>query len=221
MTRAPIVSASILGADFGNLGEALAELERAGCDEIHLDVMDGHYVDNISFGLPILETITRHCSIPVEAHMMVTNPRKFITPFQQAGCSIYTVHYEVCTDDAKELAGEIKSSGMEAGIALNPATAPSSVAMVMSAFSRVLVMSVVPGRAGQPFMPEVLPKLEYFCLVRSQYQLGHIKIAVDGGIKGETAELARKAGADLLVSATGIFGDPGGIRAGVAKLRRA
>lgn len=220
MTRAPIVSASILGADLAELGAAAQAAERAGCDEIHFDVMDGHFVPNISMGLPIFKSVKRRTNLPLEAHMMVTDPLAFVDDFAAAGCAIYTAHYEACGADAPALAQAIKRAGMQAGLALNPET-PSSVAgKFASHFDRLLVMTVNPGAAGQAFIGEMMSKVEHLSDIARHYELD-LRVAVDGGVNAATARSAAQAGADLFVAATGLYAHPDGVDAAVAAIRQA
>ena len=213
-----IVSASILGGDLANLAQSVRTAAEAGCDEIHFDVMDGHFVDNISMGLILFEAIKPLAPLPFEAHMMVSEPAKFIEGYSAAGCELYTVHHEACGERAGELADAIHAAGMRAGLALNPETPAAAVEHLLGRFDRVLVMTVNPGASGQPFLEGMMPKLSH---LRDTRREGGPELAVDGGIKVNTAPAARRAGAEVLVSATGIFNHPEGARAAVGALRTA
>ena len=221
MRGAPIISASVLGADLANLGEAVANAEQAGCDEIHFDVMDGHFVRNISMGLPILRAIRGFSALPFEAHMMVSEPLKFIDDFAGSGCDIYTVHYETCGADAPRVAEAIRKAGMRAGLAVNPETDAALVGDFLGDFERLLVMTVNPGAAGQAFISEMMPKLEFLGDLARQKGLDAVHLAVDGGINLETAQIARTAGANLFVAATGLYRHTNGMATAVAELRQA
>ena len=212
------VSASILGGDLANLAQSVRTAVDAGCDEIHFDVMDGHFVDNISMGLILFEAIRPLAPLPFEAHMMVSDPAKFIEGYAAAGCELYTVHHEACGDRAAEMADRIHAAGMRAGLALNPETPAAAADHLLDRFDRVLVMTVSPGASGQPFLEGMMPKLGH---LRDTRRGGVPELAVDGGIKVGTAPAARRAGAEVLVSATGIFNHAEGARAAVDALRAA
>jgi ribulose-phosphate 3-epimerase len=211
------VSASILAADFARLGEEIALIERSGCDEIHFDVMDGNFVPNISFGAPVLEAIRGLTSLPIDVHMMVTEPGRFAQQFAAAGADTYTVHAEACSDLSATLQ-EVVEAGMRAGISINPSTEVSVVTRYIGSVSRYLVMAVEPGFGGQALMQEVLTKIE---LLRSAAQRidRALDIAVDGGVKVENAKLAIEAGADTLISGTGLFKFEGGVAAAVKQIK--
>ena len=211
------VSASILAADFARLGEEIALIEESGCDEIHFDVMDGHFVPNITFGAPVLEAIRGLTSLPVDVHMMVTEPGRFAGLFAAAGADTFTVHAEACSDLAATLA-DVAETGMRPGISINPATEASAVTRYVSSVPRFLVMSVEPGFGGQSLIPEVLAKIG---LLRSAaLRAGaEIDIAVDGGVKVENAGTVIEAGADTLISGTGLFKYKDGLAAAVRRIK--
>lgn len=211
------VSASLLAADFARLGEDVARIEEAGCDEIHFDVMDGHFVPNISFGAIVLESIRKLTLLPIDVHMMVTEPGRFAQQFADAGADIYTVHAEACSDLSAAIT-EIAETGMRPGVSVNPATDASAVNRYTATVDRFLVMSVEPGFGGQSLMPEMLPKIGelHSAAVRFGRQ---IDVAVDGGVKVENANAAVDAGATTLVSGTGLFGYEHGMAAAVRRIK--
>lgn len=211
------ISASILAADFGCLRASVREAEEAGCEEVHFDVMDGQFVPNISFGLPVLEAVRRVTQLPIDVHMMVAAPERFAKAFAAAGADSFTIHVEACRDVPNAVA-HIRELGMRPGIAINPETPVSAIADYVREVDRVLVMTVHPGFGGQSFMPQLTPKItETAAAGRSVGRV--VEIAVDGGIKHTTARSAARAGATVLVSGTGIFDDPDGVHQGVAKIR--
>ena len=215
--RALKISASILGADFANLGEAVRAAEKAGCDEIHFDVMDGRFVPNISVGLPVLEAVRRVTALPIDVHMMVEEPARFAEAFAQAGGTMFTVHVEACADVRGTLEAA-RRAGMKTGASIKPATPVSAVEPLLAELDRVLVMSVEPGFGGQAFLPGSLPKIERLRRIASERGL-LFEVAVDGGIKVDTAARAVQAGADTLISGTGIFRHKDGIPGAVSAFR--
>lgn len=217
MTRPIRISASILSADFARLGEEVEAAEAAGCDEIHFDVMDGHFVPNLSFGIPVLEAVRRHTSLPIDVHMMVQDPEKLIAPFAEAGADSMAIHVEACRD-LRAAVRAIRTAGMRAGLAINPETPLDAVHSLLDEVQEVVVMTVHPGFGGQEFLPEVLPKLAAL-RARLVEASSPVEVAVDGGIKRETAGSVVEAGATTLVAGSGIFEHPGGIAAGVREIR--
>ncbi|MCH8222577.1 MAG: ribulose-phosphate 3-epimerase [Chloroflexi bacterium] len=212
------ISPSILSADFARLGEQVEQAEAAGADEIHFDVMDGRFVPGITFGFVILEAVRKHTQLPIDVHMMVDDPVRFVPEYADLPGLTMTVHVEACPD----LTGTIEAigaAGMRPAITLNPATPLSEIADALPLVDRVLVMTVVPGAGGQPFMDEVLPKIvELREIARAHNGL---EIAVDGGIKADTAPRAVAAGVTTLISGSGVFGHPDGIAGGIRALRQA
>jgi ribulose-phosphate 3-epimerase len=213
------ISASILGADFARLGEAVLAAERAGCAEVHFDVMDGRFVPNISIGLPVLEAIRPLTKLPIDIHMMVEEPARFAGAFAKAGGTMFTVHYEACADVRSTL-DTARRAGMKTGIAIKPATPTGVLVPLLPGVDRVLVMSVEPGFGGQAFMPESLPKIEQLRRL-ADHTDQKFEVAVDGGVKSSNAGLAAGAGADTLISGTGIFKYEGGVNAAVLALKAA
>lgn len=209
------ISPSILSADFSILGDEIKSLEKAGADLIHVDVMDGHFVQNITMGPPIIKMIRKCTKLPFDVHLMISPVEKYIKAFADAGSDIITIHPEA-TDNLKRAVGTIKSLGKKAGVSLNPKTPISALMDVINDIDLILIMSVNPGFAGQSFMNEVLPKVTELRKMINDKKL-KIDIEIDGGINFETAPLAVKAGANILVSGTTIFS--GSLKDNIQKLR--
>jgi len=209
------ISPSILSADFSILGDEIKSLEQAGADLIHIDVMDGHFVPNITMGPPIIKMVRKFTKLPFDVHLMISPVEKYIKAFADAGSDIITIHPEA-TDNLKRAVGTIKSLGKKAGVSLNPKTPISALMDVISDIDLILIMSVNPGFAGQSFMSEVLPKVTELRKMINEKKL-KIDIEIDGGINFETAPLAVKAGANILVSGTTIFS--GSLKDNIQKLR--
>jgi len=209
------ISPSILSADFSILSDEIKSLEKAGADLIHVDVMDGHFVQNITMGPPIIKMIRKCTKLPFDVHLMISPVEKYIKAFADAGSDIITIHPEA-TDNLKRAVGTIKSLGKKAGVSLNPKTPISALMDVINDIDLILIMSVNPGFAGQSFMNEVLPKVTELRKMINDKKL-KIDIEIDGGINFETAPLAVKAGANILVSGTTIFS--GSLKDNIQKLR--
>lgn len=209
------ISPSILSADFSILGDEIKSLEQAGADLIHIDVMDGHFVPNITMGPPIIKMVRKCTKLPFDVHLMISPVEKYIKGFADAGSDIITIHPEA-TDNLKRAVGTIKSLGKKAGVSLNPKTPISALMDVINDIDLILIMSVNPGFAGQSFMGEVLPKVTELRKMINEKKL-KIDIEIDGGINFETAPLAVKAGANILVSGTTIFS--GSLKDNIQKLR--
>ena len=209
------ISPSILSADFSILGDEIKSLEQAGADLIHVDVMDGHFVPNITMGPPIIKMVRKCTKLPFDVHLMISPVEKYIKAFAEAGSDIITIHPEA-TDNLKRAVGTIKSLGKKAGVSLNPKTPISALINVINDIDLILIMSVNPGFAGQSFMSEVLPKVTELRKMINEKKL-KIDIEIDGGINFETAPLAVKAGANILVSGTTIFS--GSLKDNIQKLR--
>ena len=209
------ISPSILSADFSILGDEIKSLEQAGADLIHIDVMDGHFVPNITMGPPIIKMVRKCTKLPFDVHLMISPVEKYIKAFADAGSDIITIHPEA-TDNLKRAVGTIKSLGKKAGVSLNPKTPISTLMDVINDIDLILIMSVNPGFAGQSFMSEVLPKVTELRKMINEKKL-KIDIEIDGGINFETAPLAVKAGANILVSGTTIFS--GSLKDNIQKLR--
>ena len=219
MGTRPLLAASILAADFARLGEAIREAEAGGADWIHIDVMDGHFVPNLTMGPVVVEACRRVTRIPLDVHLMVETPERFVAPFIEAGADSVSVHVEAAAD-LRAVLDAIHSRGARAGVALNPETPAEAVLSVMGIADLILVMSVHPGYAGQEFLPAVLGK---FPALRRRRGEGNGKplLAVDGGVNAATARQAASAGAEVFVAASAVFGHPKGIRRGLAELRSA
>ena len=212
-----VIASSILSADFTRLGEQIAEAESAGVDWIHVDVMDGHFVPNLTMGPFIIEACRRATQLPIDVHLMVEKPENFLEAFAKAGASHLIVHVETCPEIASTLK-KIKSLGCEAGVTLNPDTPVSALEAALPLADLVLVMTVHPGYSGQAFMPDVLPKV--LETRRCLDALGSPAwLEVDGGVSTATISQVREAGATAFVAANAIFHYPEGIAAGVHALR--
>ena len=197
------ISPSVLASDLSNLATEVAEIEKAGAELVHLDVMDGVFVPNMSFGMPVIEALRKHSKMFFDVHLMIVNPEKYAKRFVDAGADLVTFHYEACAD-AEKLLDEIHSAGAKAAISIKPATAAEEIYHLIPKCDMVLVMTVEPGYGGQKFMPDMLEKVSK---IRAEAQrLGkEIDIQVDGGINPETAKLAAKAGANVLVAGSSVF----------------
>ncbi len=214
-----VISSSILSADFARLGEQIATAESAGADWIHIDVMDGHFVPNITMGPFIVKTCSRITKLPLDVHLMIEEPERYIEVFAESGANHLTVHVETCPDLSNTLK-QIKSLGCTAGVVLNPPTPVSEIEPFLAEADLVLVMSVNPGYSGQSFMPQTIAKV---AAVRQKLDaLGSPAwLEVDGGIDVETLPKMKEAGAMAFVAATAIFKYPQGIEAGINALRGA
>ena len=217
MTKSIKIAPSILSSDFSKLGEVLEELNQSGAEMVHVDVMDGHFVPNITFGPPVIKKIRKYSTIPFDVHLMIAPVHKYIKDFADAGADIITVHPEA-TDNLVQTIELIKSLGKKAGVSLNPKTTLDSILPVLHLFDLVLVMSVNPGFGGQKFMPEVLSKVKELRAKIDQEKL-NIDIEIDGGIDFETAKLAKDAGVDILVSGTTLFDSKDSLKNNIQKLR--
>lgn len=214
-----IIAASILSADFSHLADQIRQAEDAGVDWIHIDVMDGNFVPNISMGPFIVETCRRNTSLPLDVHLMIVKPERHLESFARAGASRLTVHIESCPHIHRTL-DQIASLGVKPGIVLNPGTPSASIYEVLSIVDLVLVMSVNPGFSGQEFIPGVLPKAREIRRRLDEANPDAI-IEMDGGLNASNLPLAVGAGVEAVVAATSIFKHPGGIAAGVNELRDA
>lgn len=200
------IAPSILSADFAGLGEDIRRAEAAGADLIHIDVMDGHFVPNLTFGPPVVAAVRKVTSLPFDVHLMIENPQEMIAPFVKAGADIITVHAET-TPHLHRLLQSIREQGVRAGVSLNPSTPLAAVEEVLEAADMVLIMSVNPGFGGQKFIPAAFDKLRRLKQMITRRQLA-VDIEVDGGINAQTAPLAAEAGADILVAGSAVYGAP-------------
>ena len=204
--RVTKISPSILSADFSRLGEEVRAVEKAEADYIHVDVMDGHFVPNLTIGPPVVKALRRITPLPLDVHLMIQRPDEFLTAFAEAGASIMTVHVEAVVHLHRTLT-EIRKMGVRAGVSLNPSTPLCLIEPALDFVDLVLIMSVNPGFGGQEWIPQVLPKIKALRrLIDGKKR--EIEIEVDGGIKVDNIELAARAGADVFVSGSGIFGTP-------------
>ena len=203
MTLNTKISPSILSADFGKLSEEIANLEKAGADLIHIDVMDGHFVPNITIGPEIIKNLRKHSSLPFDVHLMISPVNNFIKNFAEAGADIITFHPEA-TNNVEETIKIIKSFGKKIGISLNPETSVDKVINILNKIDLILIMSVNPGFGGQKFIKNVLEKVIF---LRKEIDKKKLKteIEIDGGIDFSNAKIVKDAGVDIIVSGTTIF----------------
>jgi len=219
LNQSMIVAPSILSADFLTLGETLRTCKTAGADWIHVDIMDGHFVPNLTMGAFVIETCKRGTDLPLDVHLMVEKPENFLEAFARAGAANLTVHVETCPHLYRTLQ-YTKSLGCKAGVTLNPGTPVESIFPVLHLADLVLVMSVNPGFSGQEFLDESIARVAE--IRRKLDEIGsNAVLEVDGGISATTLPALRKAGANAFVSATAIFNHPHGINAGIQALRNA
>ena len=212
-----IIAPSILSADFSRLGEQIREAELAGVDWIHVDVIDGHFAPNITMGPFIVEACRRITKLPLDVHLMISQPEKWIEPFAKAGADLISVHVENHPPLHRTLQS-IHLAGCKAGVVLNPATPALLVEPILHMVELVLVMSVNPGFSGQSFLPEVLPKITQISRMLEEKNPSTV-IEVDGGITPKTLPLVYQAGARVFVAGHGVFRHPSGIATAVAELR--
>ncbi|HXN86343.1 MAG TPA: ribulose-phosphate 3-epimerase [Candidatus Binataceae bacterium] len=205
MAQPDKIAPSVLAADFNRMGEEIRAVERAGADLIHFDVMDGHFVPNISMGVPVLQAIRKITTLPLDAHLMISEPEKYLEVFVKSGADSISVHCEVCPDIPK-IAKRIRGLGARASIGINPETAIDRVIAAAEHLDMILIMSVHPGFGGQEFIPASLQKLR-----EVRRELGRrgisIDVEIDGGIKADNIADVKAAGANVFVSGSGIFGE--------------
>ena len=197
------ISPSILSADFSQLGNEIKRLEEGGADMIHVDVMDGHFVPNLTIGPPVIKALRKQCSIKFDVHLMISPVHKYIEAYSDAGADIITIHPEA-TDNLKESILKIKSLNKKVGVSLNPKSKIDLIINHLEKIDLILIMSVNPGFGGKKFMPEVLDKVKQLKKIQSEKNMS-IDIEIDGGINFDNCQLAIEAGANILVSGTTIF----------------
>ena len=198
------ISPSILAADFANLGDHVRQAEDGGARMLHVDIMDGHFVPNISIGVPVVQSLSDATSLPLDCHLMITDPGAYIEAFVNAGASMLTVHQEACPHLGREI-GLIRQMGASPGVAVNPGTPLTSISEVLEDVDIVLVMSVHPGFGGQDFIPSSLRKVRELARLRRQRSLA-FKIQIDGGVNARNAQQIGAAGCDILVAGSSVFG---------------
>jgi len=217
MTQPIKIAPSILAADFARLAEAVQSAEVAGADYIHVDVMDGHFVPNITVGPPVVQALRRTTALPLDVHLMISDPARYAPAFAEAGADVLTVHVEA-TPHLHRVLQQIRALGVRPGVSLNPATPPSAIGEVLDDVALVLVMTVNPGFGGQAFIEHTLRKI-----ARVREMLDNVgseaELEVDGGIGPQTAERVAAAGATVLVAGEAIFGAPEGVAAALNAIR--
>lgn len=201
------IAPSILSADFAKLGEDVVSVEKAGADLIHIDVMDGHFVPNLSLGIPVVKSIRKVTKLPFDVHLMIENPDKYIDAFADAGADIITVHQEACVHLNRVIA-QIKKRGIRAGVALNPATPEETLKYILPDIDMVLLMSVNPGFGGQSYIPSVTGKIANVRKMCDEMGLKDMDIEVDGGVDAKTYTQVVGAGANILVAGSAVYGAP-------------
>ena len=212
------IAPSILSADFSQLGNEIKRLEKAGADMIHVDVMDGHFVPNLTMGPPVIKTLRKYTNLPFDVHLMISPVHKYIKDYAEAGANIITIHPEA-TENLEKSIQHIKDLGKKVGVSLNPNTQIDVIKKILSNINLVLIMSVHPGFGGQKFMPEVLDKIKKLKKIKDQKNL-KFDIEVDGGINFDNSKLVIDAGANILVSGTTVFeNNNGDIKKNIDTLR--
>ena len=196
-----IISPSILSSDFSQLGNEIKLLEKNGADWIHVDVMDGHFVPNLTIGAPVVKALRKVSKIPLDVHLMIDNPEKYIKDFANAGSDIITFHYEATKENTQSVINMIKSYGIKIGLSIKPKTQVQEIMQYLKEVDLILIMTVEPGFGGQKFMPDCADKIAEI----KKYAKKNIIIEVDGGINQETAEICKTLGANALVAGNYIF----------------
>ncbi len=198
------IAPSILSADFSKMGEEVLSLERCGADVVHCDVMDGVFVNNITFGIKMVEDLRKITKLPLDCHLMIVHPEKYVERFAKAGADIITVHYEACQDNLKEVLKLIQSTGVKCGAVINPDTPVEKIADVIPLCDMVLIMSVFPGFGGQKFIPEALDKLRQVKAIVEKCGK-EIDVEIDGGVTEENVAEIKAAGANVIVAGSSVF----------------
>jgi ribulose-phosphate 3-epimerase len=212
------VSPSILSADLGHLEMQIKEAEQGGANEIHIDVMDGHFVPNITFGLPVVEAVRKITNLPIDVHLMVHEPEAILEPLVKLGADIIDIHIEACADPDR-LVSLVHGMGAQIGVAMNPTTGIEKVNSLLSQVDRILVMSVHPGFPAQEFLPSALPKLQ--ATHNSNLTHGYnLDIAVDGGISPKTSNSVARVGAKILIAGSSVFASSLSIKDAIANIRQ-
>ncbi len=205
MERNIKIAPSVLSADFAKMGEEIKSVEQAGADVIHLDVMDGVFVPNITFGIKMVADVRRITSLPLDCHLMIVHPEKYVKDFAKAGADYITVHYEACGESLKDTLLQIRENNVKCGLVINPDTPVEKVENLIPLCDMVLVMSVFPGFGGQKFIADVLDKCRAIRKIIDENNLDCL-LEIDGGINADTAKSAREAGCDVLVAGSAVFG---------------
>ena len=214
-----LVAPSVLAADFSKLAEELVRVEKAGCDLIHLDVMDGHFVPNLTFGPSLVSCIRKASSLTFDTHLMVSHPKFFVEPFAKAGSDHITFHIE-SDDDPLEVIDAIRKAKCSVGICLKPKSQPETILPYLDKVDMILIMTVEPGFGGQSFMHDMVPKIK--TVAELVAKSGHrVHIEVDGGIDADTVSIVASAGANILVAGTSVFRNPAGAEVAIEKLHAA
>ena len=198
------IAPSILSADFSKMGEEVLSLEQSGADLVHCDVMDGVFVNNITFGIKMVEDLRKITKLPLDCHLMIVHPEKYVERFAKAGADIITVHYEACKEKLKEVLELIRSTGVKCGAVINPDTPVEKIADVIPLCDMVLVMSVFPGFGGQKFIPEALDKLRQVKAIIDACGK-EIDIEIDGGVSDSNVQAVKDAGANVIVAGSAVF----------------